>query len=106
MTLHRGGDAKGRGGAFPQPQAGCMVFINTRRYKVHSLIRVKLFLFRLVFKKTYNLPYGRGKYTPFGACGTTFPPMGALSYGPILCIYIPLDDRLHQYKMVFPKQEV
>ena len=41
------------------------------------------FQYRLACIKTIQPPFGRRKCTPFGAFGTTFPPMGALSsYGP------------------------
>ena len=40
----------------------------------------------LSIQKTKQPPFWREKYTPFGAYGTTFPPEGARSYGPIICI--------------------
>ena len=48
-------------------------------------MRVNIFI-PLSIQKTIQPPFGRGKYTPFGAYGTTFPPEGARSYGPIIGI--------------------
>mgnify|MGYP007047927243 CR=1 FL=1 len=55
---HRGkGGAVGtKGGVFPQPKAGCIVFINTRRNQAQCLMCIKLFLPRLAFRKPYNQP--------------------------------------------------
>ena len=77
----KGGAVGTKGGVFPSPEGRLYGFLNTKRDKQRLTLIKHCYLYRLVFIKPYNQPSAEEMHPLFYS-----PPMGAMSYGPIISI--------------------